>query len=70
MIRIYYAPANVCYPLKLEDLACNHDHDNTKHNIVLKLSTMHCLELWCNSCLKTVSISVDFFFVEGIMIIE
>lgn len=27
----------------------------TKHNILFKISPLHTLELWCNSCAKTVS---------------
>lgn len=29
-------------------------HQGTKHAIVLKLSPLHTLELWCNSCVKAV----------------
>lgn len=37
----------------------NHHHrqfhqQGTKHAIVLKLSPLHTLELWCNSCVKAV----------------
>lgn len=30
-------------------------HDLNKHNLVLRISSLHSLELWCNACTKTVS---------------
>ncbi|KAF1799705.1 hypothetical protein FB192DRAFT_1388095 [Mucor lusitanicus] len=33
---------------------CRFHHQGTRHAIVLRLSPLHTLELWCNSCVKAV----------------